>query len=261
MRVARVSQRLVQRHLDSPRVRRMYELLTRDEEVEGYLRMSNTMAVGRLGYNDHGPVHSRICAGSALEIFELLTRSVTPTTVEEGLCDEEAARIISMSSAFLHDLGNSVHRVGHELHGCYLAAPVLDRLLAEVYPGDGELALRVKTEVLHGIYSHDEDVRCLTVEAGIAKVADGTDMAEGRARIPYMRGKEDMHSLSALSIKRVEIGEGEERPVRIEVHMDDTAGVFQIEEVLGRKIRTSGIGQWLEVVALERGERPRRFYY
>jgi len=234
--VARVSQRLVQRHLDNSRLRRMYEQLTRDDEVEGYLRMSNTMAVGRLGYNDHGPVHSRICAGSALEIFELLTRSVTPTTVEEGLCDEEAARIISMSSAFLHDLGNSVHRVGHELHGCYLAAPVLDRLLAEVYP-------------------------CLTVEAGIAKVADGTDMAEGRARIPYMRGKEDMHSLSALSIKRVEIGEGEERPVRIEVHMDDTAGVFQIEEVLGRKIRTSGIGQWLEVVALERGERPRRFYY
>jgi hypothetical protein len=63
-----------------------------------------------------------------------------------------------------------------------------------------------------------------------------------------------MHSLSALSIKRVEIEEGEEKPVRILVHMDNPAGVFQIEEVMARKIETSGIGDLVEVVALENGE-------
>jgi len=63
----------------------------------------------------------------------------------------------------------------------------------------------------------------------------------------------DIHSLSALAIRRVEIVEGENRPVRILVNMDNPAGVFQIEKVLGRKISSSGIGDWVEVIALEKG--------
>ena len=46
------------------------------------------------------------------------------------------------------------------------------------------------------------------VDAGAAKIADGTDMAHGRTRIPYRTGKVDIHSLSALSITRVEIEKG-----------------------------------------------------
>ncbi len=92
------------------------------------------------------------------------------------------------------------------------------------------------------------------MEAGAAKVADGTDMAEGRARIPYKTGKVDIHSLSAISIERIEIEEGTKRPVRILVHMDNPAGVFQIEQILGRKIKTSGIEHMVEVVALEKGK-------
>ncbi len=79
-------------------------------------------------------------------------------------------------------------------------------------------------------------------------------MAEGRARVPYNAGKVDIHSLSALSIKRVEIEQGDATPVRILVHMNNPSGVFQVEEVLGHKIRTSGIDQYLEVVALMDGE-------
>ncbi|OYT43238.1 hypothetical protein B6U84_06365 [Candidatus Bathyarchaeota archaeon ex4484_40] len=104
----------------------------------------------------------------------------------------------------------------------------------------------MKTEILHCIFSHDENVKCLTVEAGSVKVADGTDMAEGRARIPYEAGKVDIHSLSALSIREVRVVKGEDVPVRIEVDMDNPAGVFQIEHVLGRKISTSGIEEWVE---------------
>ena len=37
-------------------------------------------------------------------------------------------------------------------------------------------------------------------------------------------------------------------------HMDNPSGVFQVDEVLGRKILTSGIAQYLEVVALMDGE-------
>ena len=254
IRLVDVSPRLVATQMEEPRVRRMYELLEGDKEVQGYLKMSNVMAVDRLLYNDHGPVHSRISAGSALLIFSILAKHVEPTTMRSGPCDMEGAKIVVLCGSYLHDIGNSVHRADHELHGCYLASPILDRLLHEVYPDEPDVALRMRCEILHCIYSHDEDVQCLSVEAGAAKVADGTDMAQGRARIPYKMGKTDIHSLSALSIKRVEIDEGDEKPVRIRVYMDNPSGVYQVQDVLGRKIKTSGIEKWVEVAAIEQGK-------
>ena len=89
-------------------------------------------------------------------------------------------------------------------------------------------------------------------------MADGTDMAEGRARIPYRTGKVDIHSLSALSITKVEIEKGDKKPVQILVSMDNPAGVFQIEQVLERKMKTSGIQDLVEVIALEKGVEIRR---
>jgi hypothetical protein len=89
-------------------------------------------------------------------------------------------------------------------------------------------------------------------------VADGTDMAEGRARIPYKTGKVDIHSLSALSITKVEIERGDQKPVQILVSMTNPAGVFQIEQVLERKIKTSGIQDLVEVIALEKGVKIER---
>ncbi|RLI12808.1 phosphohydrolase, partial [Candidatus Bathyarchaeota archaeon] len=74
------------------------------------------------------------------------------------------------------------------------------------------------------------------------------------ARIPYRMGDVDIHSLSALAIRRVEVLEGESRPVKILVNMDNPAGVFQIEHVLGRKVSSSGIDEWVEIVALEKGK-------
>ena len=53
-----VSSRLVFDHLKGPRVKRVFHLLENDEEVQGYLRMSNMMAVDRLNYNDQGLIIS-----------------------------------------------------------------------------------------------------------------------------------------------------------------------------------------------------------
>jgi len=253
-----VSSDLINSHLEEPKVERMFRLLEGDNEVQGYLRMANVMAVDRLMYNDHGPVHSKIASGSALEIFNILTKKVTPTTVADGACSLEDAKVIVLCGAYLHDIGNVVHRVDHHIHGCIIASPILDRLLKKVYPGEEALYLRLKSEILHAIFSHDEEVRCLSVEAGAAKVADGTDMAQGRARIPYKTGKVDIHSLSALSITKVEIERGDRKPVRILVNMNNPAGVFQIEEVLEKKIRTSGIEEHVEVVALQKGTEIKR---
>ena len=251
--MTQVSTELIYSKIEEPRINKMFNLLENDPEVQGCLRMSNVMTVNRMKYNDHGAVHSRITAGSSLEIFDLLTEKVERNTKQNGISSVDA-RIIVLCGAYLHDIGNSVHRVDHEIHGCIIARPILDRFLAEVVSDEG-LALRMRHEILHSIVAHDDDVPCLTMEAGASTVGDGTDMAEGRARVPYNTGKVDIHALSALSIKKVEIERGDATPVRIMVHMDNPSGVFQMEEVLSHKIRTSGIGQFLEVVALMDGEK------
>ena len=248
-----VTTELVYSHLGEPRVKQMFDLLETDSEVQGCLQMSNMMTVNRLRYNDHGAVHSRITAGSSLEIFDLLDKKMERNTEQNGISKEDA-RLIVLCGAYLHDIGNSIHRADHHIHGCNIARPILDRLLTKVVPDDGELALRIRHEALHSIFAHHIEVQCLSLEAGAITVGDGTDMAEGRARVPYNAGKVDIHSLSALSIKSVEIESGDPEPVHILVHMKNPSGVFQIEEVLGRKIRTSGISQYLNVVALMEGE-------
>jgi len=83
-------------------------------------------------------------------------------------------------------------------------------------------------------------------------------MARGRTRIPYRTGKVDIHSLSALSITKVEIEKGEQKPVQILVSMNNPAGVFQIEEVLEKKLKTSSIQDLVNVIALEKGIQIRR---
>jgi len=250
-----VSSRLVHRRLDSPLLKEAFNLLQEDLEIQSYLRMANIMAVKRLGYNDHGPVHAKIIAGSALEIFKLLTTRVEPSSVAHGICGYDDARLIVLLGAYLHDLGNAVHREEHEQNSVFLAMNPLERLLNRIYHDDPGLAFRIKCEVLHVLYSSNDTVPCLSVEAGAVTIADGTDMAEGRSRVPYLSGKNDIHALSAQAIKRVEILVGEEKPVSIQVFMENPAGVFQIEEVMGRKIKSSGIPELVEVIATMNGKK------
>jgi len=249
-----VSSRLIHRNLEEPAVLETFRHLENDGEVQSYLRMANVMAVKRLIYNDHGPVHARIVAGSALEIFRLVTEAVEPSCVANGVGDYENAKIIVLCGAYLHDIGNAIHRDSHEQNGLMLAAPILERVLGRVYPYDMELVYRLKSEALHTIYASDDKVPCLSVEAGVVTVADGTDLAEGRSREPYKGGKNDIHSVSALAIKRVNIGKGEQKPVKILVEMANPAGIFQIQEVLGKKLESSGLKDLVEVSAVMGGE-------
>lgn len=256
-----VSRDLIKRHLSrSKLLSKAYELLINDVEVRALLRMSNIMAVKRLRYNDHGPVHAMIVAGTALELFErLLAHGVQPTTIRDGVVsDVEHAKLVVMYGALLHDIGNSVHRVNHEMYGAIMAHSILNRVLPEIVENVEEM-YSIRQEIMHAVYATAGGVRCLSVEAGVVKIADGLDMAEGRARIPYRLGKIDMHAVSALSIKRVEISEGERRPIRVDVVMSSSAGLFQVEAVLLPKVSTSGLADYLEIYINLNGEAHRVF--
>lgn len=231
---------------------RLLEFLENDHEVQTLISHGNTLVIGRLNYNDHGPIHSRIASINSLRILELLKNNGISSTIEnEHWADHLDAQVVLLGGAYLHDIGNAIHRDHHNFHACYLADCILKRILEELYAGDK--MHRIRASILECIYSHDEAYQCLSIEAGCITVGDGTDMANGRARIPFSLGKVDIHSVSALAIQGVEIRQGEEKPIRIEVKMTESAGVFQVQEVLGKKIATSGLSDYIEVVSLVTG--------
>ena len=80
-------------------------------------------------------------------------------------------------------------------------------------------------------------------------------MEQGRARIPFEAGRVDIHSVSALSIERVKIEEGTEKPVIIRISMNSSAGIFQVDQLLRDRIRNSGLENYIHVVATIKGDK------
>ena len=230
---------------------RLLERLEHDEFIQGTLEHANTVVVGRMGYNDHGLTHSRIVAKNAVQVLRLLNDAgVQPNTVTEKTGGYDDAEAVVMCAAYVHDLGNAIHRDVHFLHTVVLCEDFLDSSYMDLYGRERRKLARLKAQTLEAVYTHDEAVESISVEGGSVKVGDGSDMACGRARIPFRKGKKDIHSISAMAIDDVTIQKGEEKPVRILVHMSCSAGVFQIQNVLGGKIRTSGIKEYVEVVGI-----------
>jgi uncharacterized protein len=90
------------------------------------------------------------------------------------------------------------------------------------------------------------------------RVADALDLAAGRSRVPFETRRPNIHSLSAAAIDEVTIEAGEDRPVRIEIAMNNSAGVFQVDELLATKMRGSGLEEHVEVVARIEAEHEKR---
>jgi metal-dependent HD superfamily phosphatase/phosphodiesterase len=114
------------------------------------------------------------------------------------------------------------------------------------------------SEILHAIIAHRSGGRPLTVEAGVVRVADALDMAKGRSRIPFEAGQINIHSVSAAAIDRVVIGAGEARPIRVSIHLNNSAGIFQLDELLRDKLKGSGLESYVEVIATIEGEAEKR---
>jgi len=93
----------------------------------------------------------------------------------------------------------------------------------------------VASEVLHAVTAHRRRGEPLTPEAGVVRVADALDLAKGRSCVPFESRRPNIHSLSAAAIDRVKIESGDERAVRIEIAMNNSAGIFQVDELLATK--------------------------
>jgi metal-dependent HD superfamily phosphatase/phosphodiesterase len=232
----------------SRKLRTILERVNADDGLKAYWHASNVNAVKRLGINDHSWVHIQIVANIGLRLLRILEkREVEPAMVVDYGMKQEDAEVVVLLGALLHCIGMAVHRDRHEDWSLFLAEPKARELLAGIYE-EPELTI-VVSEVLETITSHRESGRPLTLEAGIVRVADALDIEEGRSRIPFEHGRVSIHSISAAAIDEVIIGEGQEHPVSVEIKMNNSAGVYQVDELLKSKLHGSGLEPYVEVVA------------
>ena len=230
------------------KLRALMERVNADKQVKAWWHVANVNAVVRMEINDHSWVHVQIVTNIALKLLrQLVKHGVEPTTVRDYGFEPEDAEVIVVLGALLHCIGMAVHRDGHEDFSLLLAEPKMRELLDGIYE-EPELTV-VTTEVLQTITSHRDYGKPLTLEAGIVRVADALDMAEGRSRIPFEHGRVSIHSLSAAAIDEVEIGDGEAAPIGIEIRMNNSSGIYQVDGLLKAKLRGSGLEPYVEVTA------------
>jgi metal-dependent HD superfamily phosphatase/phosphodiesterase len=230
------------------KLRTLTDRVNDDAQLKAWWHVANVNATSRLEINDHSWVHVQIVSNIALKLLRQLTKhDVEPAMVADYGMEPNDAEVVVMLEALLHCVGMAVHRDGHEDFSLFLAEPKARQLLAGLYD-EPELTV-VVSEALQGITSHREYGKPLTLEAGILRVADALDMAKGRSRIPFEHGRVSIHSLSAAAIEEVVISEGEERPIKIEILMNNSSGIYQVDGLLKAKLRGSGLEPYVEVIA------------
>jgi metal-dependent HD superfamily phosphatase/phosphodiesterase len=237
-----------------------------DKKLKTYWKCANVMAIERMGYTDHGPTHVKIVANLSLKLLRTLVEKklITPSIVENYKMKNEDAEVVVVLASIFHDLGMIVQRNNHEKYSATLALEFFDKFLTPTY-NEEERAI-ITSEVLHAIVCHEQPPsneptnKILTKEAGIVGIADALDMEAGRARIPFQAGKVDIHAVSALSIEKVEVevAENGPKPIVIKIKMSNSAGVFQIDELLKPRIVNSGLEQFFHVIAEITGEKENR---
>jgi metal-dependent HD superfamily phosphatase/phosphodiesterase len=233
------------------KLEQLLEAVNGDPQVKAWWHMAGINAQ-RLGLTDHSWVHIQIVTNIALR----LGRGITPAVVTDHGMSERDAEVTIAAAALFHCVGMSIHRIDHETYSLFLTADKLGGLLEGIY-AEPERSV-VVAEAMHAVISHRSTGRPLTVEGAIVRVADALDMAKGRSRVEFEAGRLDIHSISAYAIDEVRIEAGEDKAVRVEIEMSNSAGIFQVDEGLGKKLRGTPLAEHIEVIARVEAEHETR---
>jgi hypothetical protein len=235
------------------RLERLLDAANADEQLKAWWHVSAVNATRRLGMSDHSWVHIQIVLNIGLRLLRLLARrGVVPSVVADYAMSEHDAEVVVAAACLMHCVGMSIHRADHERYSLFLTADKLPSLLATAYE-EPERSILV-AEAMHAIIGHRRDGAPFTIEAGVVRVADALDMARGRSRVPFEAGHQNIHSLSAYAIEDVKISPGRDR----EIAMSNSAGIFQVDELLAEKLRGSGLEEHVEVIARIEAEHEQR---
>jgi metal-dependent HD superfamily phosphatase/phosphodiesterase len=238
------------------RLEQLLDAVNADPQVKAWWHMAGINAQ-RLSLTDHSWVHIQIVTNIALRLARLLfRRGVRPAMVAEHGMTERDAEVVIAAGALFHCVGMSIHRTDHEGYSLFLTADKLGGLMAPIYD-EPERSVAV-AEAMHAVISHRSTGRPLTIEGAIVRVADALDMAKGRSRVEFEAGRLDIHSISAYAIDEVRIEAGEDKAVRVEIDMSNSAGIFQVDEGLGKKLRGTPLAEHIEVIARVEAEHETR---
>jgi len=234
----------------------LFKAANGDRRLHAWWYMQQVNA-DRRDMSDHSWVHVQIVANIALRLFRLLNRAgVEPAMVTTHGMKARDAEVVIAAACLFHDTGMSIHRTDHEQYSLFLGADRMPELLAGIYD-EPELTVII-SEALHAVIGHRRRGDPITVEAGIVRVSDALDMASGRSRIPFETRRPNIHSVSAAAIDDVTIEPGDEKAVEVRIAMNNSSGLFQIDELLATKLRGSGIEEHVEVIAEIEAEHEKR---
>lgn len=221
--------------------------INNNEELQTLWDVINVNAIERLGMTDHGPVHFQIVANISVKFIRMLVKNGVELSVTKNYqLPPEYSELIVVLASVLHDLGMTISRKDHETYSLFLANNLLHQLVDFLPVYERTIVI---SEVLHAIISHRSDGKPITLEAGIIRVADALDMSKGRSRIAYESEKIDIYSVSSAAIESVNIEEGKDKPIQLNILMNNSAGIFQVDELLKKKINGSGIEKYINVRA------------
>lgn len=241
---------------NNPLLQQALERINAHTELKTIWKVVNVNAMDRLSMSDHGPIHVQIVANSSLRIARILIKNDVLLSVCSGYgFGIEYAELVVVLAGLLHDLGMSINRKGHEEFSLFLTNSLLKDIL-NFLPTDERTI--ITSEVLHSIISHRSDGKPITLEAGILRVADALDMTAGRSRIPFSKGGVNIHSLSNQAIEKVTIGESTVKPVEITITLNNSAGMFQIDELLKGKLKGSGLEAYIGIKATLEGDTEKK---
>ena len=243
---------------------KLAEIIFSDPEIIHLQNYANAVSIKRLNYNDHGPVHMKKVGLNSIKIMKILNEQGFKFSLEkEEIGTFEDSLTSVLAAAFIHDIGMTLGRENHEKNGVILANPILERIMKEIYPGDLEKQIIVRTLALECITGHMGTQKIHSLEAGVVLIADGCDMEKGRSRIPIMINHNpkpgDIHQYSSASINKVSIAKGKGNLLLIDVEMAASVGFFQIEEVLFHKINSSTLKPFIELTAGVEGRERKRY--
>ncbi|MDX6725581.1 MAG: uncharacterized protein QOK49_386 [Baekduia sp.] len=256
-----LDERVAAAHIRAPargnrKLERLIDAVNGDAQVKAWWHAAAVNAE-RLGMSDHSWVHIQIVTNISLRLARLLfRRGIVPSVVTDHGLTERDAEVVIAAAALFHCVGMSIHRQDHEQFSLFLTADKLPKLLKPIY--DEPTRSIIVAEASHAIISHRSKGAPFTIEGSILRVGDALDMAKGRSRVPFEQLLPNIHSLSSYAIESVKISPGREKAVRVEIEMNNSAGIYQVDEGLGTKLRNTPLAEHLEVVARIDAEHEQR---
>lgn len=241
-------------------IKKALENINANDEIKTLWQVINVNAIDRLGMSDHGPIHFQIVSNIALKIARMLRKSDVKLSIETGfgLSAEHGELVVLLASLF-HDLGMTINRTGHEEFSLIIAQDVMKSGILDFLPINERTI--VISETLHAIISHRKGGTPNTLEAGIVRVADALDMTEGRARVTFEGGNTNIHSISSAAIDKVEIKHGtDEKPISVEIILNNSSGIFQVDDLLKSKIKGSGLEKYFTINAYINAETEKSLF-